>query len=106
MSQTSSQTSANTAIESCCSVWQSVYKAQIAKGKNDVYASRDAAQAYRSAMPPLSGQENIGDFIACVAKRKKIGAIEGSNGTKLLYAAQVALSTIRRQPTQNSPEAA
>jgi hypothetical protein len=27
-----------------------------------------------------------------------IGAISGDEGTKLLYAAQVALSTVRRQP--------
>jgi hypothetical protein len=41
-------------------------------------------------MPPLSGPENIRDFIACVAHAMLIGAILGPDGARLLYAAQVA----------------
>jgi hypothetical protein len=41
-------------------------------------------------MPPLSGHENIRDFIACVAQGILIEAISGSDGARLLYAAQVA----------------
>jgi hypothetical protein len=49
-------------------------------------------------LPPLSGFENIRDFIACVAHAMLIGAIMDNLGTKLLYAAQIALTTVRRQP--------
>jgi hypothetical protein len=71
----------------------------MAKGEHWDNASKSAGLAYRRAMPPLSGQQSISDFIACVAHGMLIGAIGGNNGTKLLYAAQVALGTIRRQPS-------
>jgi hypothetical protein len=49
-------------------------------------------------MPLLSGYESIRDFIACTAHGLLIGAIDGVHGTRLLYAAQVALSSMRSQP--------
>ena len=49
-------------------------------------------------MPTLDGFENIRDFIACTAQAMLLGAITESKGTKLLYAAQVALGTVRYQP--------
>jgi hypothetical protein len=52
----------------------------------------------KGRLPPLSGFENIRDFIACVAHAMLIGAIMDNLGTKLLYAAQIALTTVRRQP--------
>ena len=53
--------------------------------------------AYRLAMPPLSGYQNICDFIACAGYGMLLGAIKESNGAKLLYAAQVALATVPRE---------
>ena len=53
--------------------------------------------AFCKAMPQLSGQENIKDFIACVAYGILIKAIPGPEGARLLYAAQVANSAIRGQ---------
>jgi hypothetical protein len=59
--------------------------------------------AFRKAIPQLSGQENIRDFIACVAYGMLIKAIPGAEGARLLYAAQVANSTIRSQRTPTPP---
>jgi hypothetical protein len=88
----------NPAIARCMNGWACAYKIEKAK-KNDHYdAVSKGNHGYRKAMPRLSGYENIRDFIACVAYGMLIGAIDGDDGTKLLYAAQVALSTVRSQP--------
>jgi hypothetical protein len=101
----SSPVSANPAVARCMNAWERAYKAEKAKRKSDFDASEEAEKAYRNAMPPLSGYENIRDFIACVAHAMLIGAIRDNQGTKLLYAAQVALTTVRRQPAASKPEA-
>ncbi len=96
---------ANPAVACCMEAWARVYKAEKAKHKSDFAASQVAEKAYRDAMPPLSGYDNIRDFIACVANAMLIGAISDNQGTKLLYAAQVALTTVRRQPATPEPKA-
>ena len=92
----------NPAVARCMAAWARAYKANI---KNEFDASRAAAQAYRDAMPRLYGYENICNFIACVAHGILIGAIDKKNDTKLLYAAQVALSSVHR-PAPHKPAAA
>lgn len=86
----------NPAVARCLDAWEQVYNDLVAKGKS--CPSIDAAKAYCKAMPPLSGYENIRDFIACTAQGILIGAIDATRSSKLLYAAQVALSTARFQP--------
>lgn len=95
MSEESNSIPENPAIIRCYSEWQRVYKAEKAKGENWFNALKSAGQAYRKAMPPLTGQENIRNFVACVAHGMMIDAIEGKDGTRLLYAAQVALFSVR-----------
>jgi hypothetical protein len=77
--------------------WISVNKAERAKGKDKYDASKAADRAYLDAMPPLSGEENIRDFIACVTQAMLADIIMESSGSKLLYAAQVAYMTSRGQ---------
>ena len=96
--------SENPAVARCMSAWTSAYKAEFTKCKDEDDASEEAQKAYREAMPPLSGYDNIRDFIACVVNAMLIGAIEDNQGTKLLYGAQVALTTVRRQPVVPKPE--
>jgi hypothetical protein len=110
---------ANPAVARCSKAWRCVVKAEwratLAKMKehpesneegNDSKSaacfipSEQARQAYRDAMPPLSGRQNISDFIACLAHGVLIHAIDEGLGNKLLYAAQVALSTL---PPQQKP---
>jgi hypothetical protein len=93
----------NPAIARCLSAWARAYKAEKAI-KNDHYeAVRKGNHNYCKAMPRLSGYDNIRDFIACVAHGMLIGAIDWDYSTKLLYAAQVALCTVRRQPVPEKP---
>lgn len=101
----SSPASANPAIARCLQVRERVYREELASGKNKTIASIDADEAYRNAMPPLSGYENIRDFIACTAHAMLINIIMGEQGAKLLYAAQVALSSVRCQPKPPKPAA-
>jgi hypothetical protein len=94
---------ANPTVAHCMSAWEHAYKTTLAKDKDSPLASYEASKAYREAMPPLSGYENIRDFIACTAHAMLIGALLGEQGTKLLYAAQVALCTVRSQPAPPKP---
>jgi hypothetical protein len=56
--------------------------------------------AYCTAMPKLSGAANIRDFIACVTYAMLLDVISGSDGTRLLYAAQVAHTTLTKRPNK------
>ncbi|MGO9317808.1 MAG: hypothetical protein ACLPXT_03070 [Terracidiphilus sp.] len=89
--------SANPAIARCLNAWARVNKAERAKGKSKSEASSEADHAYCDAMPPLSGSDNISDFIACVAHAMTAQIISPFMSTKLLYAAQVAYSAARCQ---------
>jgi hypothetical protein len=87
----------NPAVALCTEVWQKVHAATLESTKSPYSADRCAAKAFRLAMPPLAGYHNICDFIACAGYGMLIGAIKESNASKLLYAAQVALSTVPRE---------
>ena len=100
-----SPASANPAVARCCKAWSRLFHAELAEGEIGMVAASKAAKAYRNAMPPLSGYDNIRDFIACTAHGMLLGAILGDEGAKLLYAAQVALGSIRLQPAASKPAA-
>jgi hypothetical protein len=71
------------------------------KKKGGAIALFDAGEAYCQAMPQFMGYENICNFIACVGYGVPTHTLLYSKGTRLLYAAQVALSTIApRSKTQ------
>jgi hypothetical protein len=86
------------AVALCCEAWETAFQVSYSHKKVEYTARMDAAQAYRNAMPPLFGYQNICDFIACAAHGVAIGAIEDATGSKLLYAAQIAFGTLRSQP--------
>jgi hypothetical protein len=69
-------------------------------------AEREAARAYRNAMPPLVGSRNIRDFIACTAHGMLIGAIDGDDGSRLLHAARVASTAHKAHTRKKSNSAA
>jgi hypothetical protein len=92
------------AVALCCEAWETAFQAKYSHGKNEYSARTEAAQAYRNAMPPLFGYQNICDFIACAAQGLVIGAIEDATASKLLYAAQIALGTLRSQPKLPQPD--
>ena len=87
----------NPAVALCTELWQKTHAATMEQTKSPYTADRCAAKVFRMAMPPLSGYQNICDFIACAGYGMLLGAIKEANGSKLLYAAQVALSTVPRE---------
>ena len=75
------------AVAYCCQAYNDAIKAAMERGERGF---TKAGKAYRYAMPTLSNPENIRDFVACVAHGMLIEIINVKEGTKFLYAAQVA----------------
>jgi hypothetical protein len=98
-----SEGSQNPAVSRCCKAWNRAYKATFALKKSDYTAEKEAGAAYRDAMPNLSGEQNIRDFIACAAHGILIGAIDEKMSTRLLYAAQVASGALARAEKPPAP---
>ncbi len=83
--------SQNPAVLRCILAYNKAYRADIQQGMSSYIATSTAERAYRQSLPSLVGQDNITDFIDCIAQGMLIDAIPGSDGARLLYAAQVAL---------------
>jgi len=96
----------NPAVAHCQDVWLRVHEVAIKMQKFKDVAERQAAQAYRRAMPPLSGYQNACDFIACVGFAMLMNIIPETSAGKLLYAAQVVLSSATRPPKTPAERAA
>jgi hypothetical protein len=56
--------------------------------------ARAGQTAYCTVLPRLSDPNSIREFIACVVHGMAIGVIPSSEGTRLLYGAQVAHSAL------------
>jgi hypothetical protein len=93
------------AVALCNQAWVRVHAATRERSKNLYTAERCASIAFRLAMPPLSGYQNICDFIACAGYGMLLGAIKEKNAGKLLYAAQVALAAVPRESKTQTPSA-
>ena len=89
----------NLVVARCTRAWMLFYCEAIMKGQSDDAARAKARQGYRLAMPPLTGSRNIRDFIACTTHGILLGALDGNEAAKLLYAAQIA-HTARRTKTK------
>jgi hypothetical protein len=98
----SSPASANPAVARCCQAHALARKASLARDRSEYAANVSASNAYRNTLPPLSGSRNIRDFIACIAQAMLIQAIDGSEGARLLYAAQVASAAHNARSVQKS----
>ena len=106
MSRLPDEITVNSAVQRCVTAWR---QALAAKGVKDpfepeIWGHNYAGEAYRNALPWLSTPDNVDAFIACVAHGMAIGAIEPSDATRLIYAAQVAI-TSRRARLQEAKEA-
>lgn len=82
--------SANEAVQFCLEIWKEAYDKAISNGKTEYFASKDAHNAYRDAMPDLTGLAETQDFIACVGRGILVGAIDQDEAAKLLAAARIA----------------
>jgi len=99
----------NLAVEICLQSYISGKKELLDKGGKAENVELAARMAYAANLPKLSNADCIRDFIACVVHGMAIGAIPSSEGTRLLYGAQVAHSALpggkkrRRKHTKNAP---
>ena len=85
----------NPAVARCCAAWDRAREQARINGKGEVFAALDAAQAYRLNLPDLDSFAQVRDFISCVAQGLLLGAITGADAARLIYAAQVAGSSLR-----------
>ncbi len=94
---------ANRAVAHCCAAFDTARRVAVARKADRFDAREEAREAFREAMPALDGVQNVRDFIACVAYGMLIEAISGSDGARLLYAAQVAQTALRTPPGPQNP---
>lgn len=78
------------AVAHCQQAWERAYRNGMKREKNRILARQVAGDAFLRALPPLSGNENISNFIACVTFAIASGVLKQETCTKLLYAAQLA----------------
>ena len=83
----------NPAVARCNDAYSAAFAVGFDTGVPFYERNKNANEAYRLVMPALSGRQNISDFVACVAQGMLLDVFEDGDGTRLLYAAQVAYST-------------
>ena len=88
----------NLALEICEQCFIDASKQAMDEKNSETLIRLAGKLAYCSAMPMLSGADNIRDFIACVSYGMSLGIIPGPEATRLLYAAQVAHTAHRKRP--------
>jgi hypothetical protein len=86
----------NLGVIRCCGAAHRAFLAAVAEGKPNEIAEAEGAEAYRRAMPPLDSDENIRNFISCVAHAMLIRIIDPAEAPRLLYAAQCAITAVRK----------
>ena len=93
------RSSENAAVARCIRAWHRAQKKESANGTSD-YKSQCAGNiAYLRAAPPLSGYQNVRDFIACVTFAALTEVIRQKDAAHLLAAAKIALAALRQEPT-------
>jgi hypothetical protein len=94
------------AVQRCCEARDRSLQESRARNVDNYDTRRFAAEAFCAAMPDLSGYENIRDFIACASYGMVNGLIDVIEGSKFLYAAQVAIGVLRYEPKDQNRTAA
>jgi hypothetical protein len=80
----------NLVVDQCDRKFTEAAEQALREGKSDKVAKQIGRLAYCAALPKLSGASNIRDFIACITHAMALEIVPGNEGTRLLYAAQVA----------------
>ena len=91
----------NPAVQRCRKAWEEAYDEEmLALGHDDDHgpAVGSANRAYLCALPPLSGYENIRDFIACIMHALVLHVLDPEDVEEYLAGAKVALSALRQKP--------
>jgi len=90
----------NVGVIRCCGAAHRAYLAAVADGKPNETVQSEATEAYRRAMPPLDSDDNIRNFISCVAHAMLIRIIDPAEAPRLLYAAQCAVAAVRKSSSK------
>ena len=85
----------NPAVACCIKAWKLSYCDAVLKGRSTAFAKERARVSFRLAMPPLAGEDDLHDFVACVTFGMLFGVISTAEGAKFLYAVQVTNSIVR-----------
>jgi hypothetical protein len=100
-----SENSKNHALDRCVKAWQRTFDLAsidpdddgLAPPDNDstLFARQQASLAFRDAMPPLAGYENIRDFIACTTYAMLKHIFAKDECQQLFGAAKIAMALVR-----------
>jgi hypothetical protein len=105
-SESPDRPSDNRVVVRCMRAYSRAYNKKLAEldeDESDFRAREAGSHAYLCAMPPVSGYENIRDFIACVTYASLADIIRQPNAEHYLAAAKVALGTLgHREKVGNS----
>lgn len=93
----------NPAVARCAKAWERAYQRKISAAPDherntqdlEDLATEEAEIAFRNALPPLCGEDNIRDFIACVSYALVKDILLPIVCTNYFDAAKVALSAAR-----------
>jgi hypothetical protein len=91
----------NPSVACCHLAWERGYRAGMKATKSRMLARKFAREAFCQALPELSGLENIGNFLACIAFGMATGVFQDGDCAELLDSAGVALDALlpRRKTT-------
>jgi hypothetical protein len=95
----------NAALDRCVKAWQRTFDLASIDEDDDSLAPPDnnstffartqASLSFRDAMPPLSGYENIRDFIACTTYAMLKRILDKGECKELYRAAKIAMALLR-----------
>lgn len=100
-----SRPSTNAAVARCNLARQRAYNKEFAETESEIGARIRGEEAFRRAMPPLAGYENICDFIACVTHGILLDVFRPKQIEYLLEASKIALGALRHEPKSGLPAA-
>jgi hypothetical protein len=92
----------NIVVDACDQRFAEATEQALKDGQPQEVAKYIGRIAYCATMPKLSGASNIRDFIACVSHAMALGILPGNEGTRLLYAAQVAHMALTKRPKKRN----
>lgn len=87
----------NPAVQLCRETFLRTIEECRARKLDNYDTEKQASRAFREAMPHLATAASVRDFIACVTYGMMIDVFGESEGSKLLYAAQVAVGAVRNE---------
>jgi hypothetical protein len=93
------------AVRACVDAFWNQIADALSRNKFREQTMREAAQAYKLSMPEMDTQRGIREYIDAVANGVCLGVFDGKAASTLLYAAQVAMSNLKKAPRKTPARA-